>query len=212
MRRWSAGLLAALAFTFAAAAAASNNEPLRYVELFQAQPVVTGDKIEVRELFWYGCPHCFDLEPTLERWLEHKPDNVTFIRTPAVLRDSWAIHARTYYAFEAMGLVDKLHEAFFDALHLKKQRLITPDAIADWVAQQGVDRQKFLDAFNSFAVDSHVRQAALVGRRYEADGVPTIIVDGKYRTGVGMAGGHEALIKVIESLVQKAAAERKAGG
>jgi len=211
MRRWFIGLLAALTCTLTAAAAEPASQ-LRYVELFQAQPVETGDKVEVRELFWYGCPHCFDLEPVLDRWIENKPDNVVFVRTPAVLRESWAPHAQAYFAFEAMGLVDTLHRPFFDALHLKKQNLATAGSIADWVAEQGVDRQKFLDTYNSFAVNSRVGQARLVGRRYEADGVPTMIVDGKYRTSASMAGGHEALIKVIEALVQKAANERGTGG
>jgi len=203
-------ILAVFLVAGATAGAAEFTAAVHYQELFQAQPVATGDKIEVRELFWYGCPHCYDLEPHLEKWLKTMPPNAAFVRMPAVLRDSWAPGARAYYTFEALGVLDKLHGAFFKAIHAQKRKnLISSEtAIADFAAENGIDRQKFLDAYKSFGVDSKARQAAAMVGRYEADGVPTIIVDGKYRTSPSMAGGHERLGEIIDFLVRKAAAER----
>jgi thiol:disulfide interchange protein DsbA len=194
------------------AAHAEYTTSVEYVELFQPVPVDTGDKIEVRELFWYRCPHCYSLEPTLNKWLAHLPPNVQFVRMPAVLRDSWALLARAYYAFDALGVADAMHPVVFDAIHKQGRKLDNVDAIADLAAEHGIDRDAFIKAFNSFAVDTKVKRAEILGRRYEADGVPTIIVDGRYRTTSSMAGGHEQLMKVVDYLIKKAAAERKAGG
>jgi len=198
-----------MAFTFALPAAAEQYvEGVQYTELFQRQPVVTGDKIEVRELFWYGCPHCFDFEPDLNTWRKSMPKDAAFVRMPAVLRDNWEPHARAYYAFQALGVTDKLHSVLFDAIHVKKEKLFDADALADFAAAHGIDRKAFLDAYNSFGVDSEVRKAKLLGRQYEADGVPTIIVDGRYRTTAHMAGGFDQLVKLMDYLVAKAKQER----
>jgi thiol:disulfide interchange protein DsbA len=211
MRKLALGLAVLLCFALNAAHAEYTTS-VEYVELFQPVPVETGDKIEVRELFWYRCPHCYSLEPTLKKWLANMPAEAEFVRMPAVLRDSWALHARAYYAFEALGVLDTMHSAMFDAIHKERRKLGTAEEIADFAAEHGVDRDAFLNAFNSFGVDTKVKRAKVMGRRYEADGVPTIIVDGRYRTSSSMAGGHEQLMKVVEYLIKKAAAERKAGG
>jgi len=198
-----------MAFTLVLPAAAQQYvEGVQYTELFQRQPVVTGDKIEVRELFWYGCPHCFDFEPDLNKWRKSMPKDAAFVRMPAVLRDNWEPHARAYYAFQALGVTDKLHSVLFDAIHVKKEKLFDADALADFAAAHGIERKAFLDAYNSFGVDSEVRKAKLLGRQYEADGVPTIIVDGRYRTTAHMAGGFDQLVKLMDYLVAKAKQER----
>jgi thiol:disulfide interchange protein DsbA len=211
MRKLALGLATVLCLAIGTAHAEYTTS-VEYVELFQAVPVETGDKIEVRELFWYRCPHCYSLEPTLKKWLAQMPPEAEFVRMPAVLRDSWALHARAYYAFEALGVLDTMHSAMFDAIHKDKRKLTTVGEIADFAAEHGVDRDAFLNAFNSFGVDTKVKRAEVLGRRYEADGVPTIIVDGRYRTSSSMAGGHEQLMKVVDYLIKKAAAERKTGG
>ncbi len=179
-----------------------------YQELFQAQPVDTGAKIEVREFFWYGCPHCYSLEPTLEKWLKTKPANVAFVRVPAALRDSWAPQARAYFAFEALGVTDKLHAPLFRAIHEDQHELNSAQSLAEFAAGHGVDKTKFLNAYNSFAVDQQTRRAGQFGQRYELDGVPTIVVDGKYRTSATMAGGGDELMRVVDFLIKKAAAAR----
>ncbi|NDA15571.1 MAG: thiol:disulfide interchange protein DsbA/DsbL, partial [Gammaproteobacteria bacterium] len=173
-----------------------------------AQPVSTGDKIEVLELFWYGCPHCYALEPYLNKWLKSKPDFVEFVRLPAVLNRSWAFDARVYYTFVALGLVDKLHEAYFDTIHKQRKRMKTVEDVATWAGEQGVDSKAILDTFNSFGVDSMLANANQMSGRYETDGVPTIIIDGKYRTKVSLAGGHNELIDLMNYLALRAQSER----
>ena len=181
---------------------------INYFPLKIPQPVHTGDKIEVLELFWYRCPHCFELEPYLNKWQKSKPDFIEYVRLPAVLNRSWAFDARVFYTFVALGLVDSLHEAYFAAIHTDRKRIVTVEQLADWVADKGQDPQQILDTFNSFGVDSMVAHAADMSGRYETDGVPTIIVDGKYRTKVSLAGGHNELIDLMNYLALRAQSER----
>lgn len=203
-----------LAIPFVAAPASS---PIQYKEheaferIVPTQPTSNPDKVEVMEVFWYGCPHCFRFQPYIERWLLTKPDYVNYTRLPAILNESWAIHARAYYAAEALGVLEKIHEPLFDAIHVKKQRLDTEAALADFFAQYGVDKSNFHDAFTSFAVNTKVARARELTRRYGIDGTPAVVVNGKYRTGPGMTGGYEKLIDVMNYLAaEEASAKRSA--
>jgi thiol:disulfide interchange protein DsbA len=204
-------IISALALLLAFALPVTGQEyeqGINYFPLKIPQPVHTGDKIEVLELFWYRCPHCFELEPYLNKWLKSKPDFIEYVRLPAVLNRSWAFDARVFYTFVALGLVDSLHEAYFEAIHTDRKRIVTVEQLADWVADKGQNPQQILDTFNSFGVDSMVAHAADMSSRYETDGVPTIIVDGKYRTKVSMAGGHNELIDLMNYLALRAQSER----
>lgn len=189
--------------------AANYLEGIEYERLPAAQPVDTGKQVEVREVFWYGCPHCYTLEPHIQRWLKTKPTRAEFVRMPGILRDSWEPQGRAYYAFEALGVTAKLHEVFFKAIHDGKQNLNDEASIANFVAQHGVDKEAFRKAYRSFSVDAAVKNATRLGELYGLDSVPTIIVDGKYRTSAAKAGSYEALMDVVNFLVQKAVAERK---
>ena len=185
-------------------------EDVNYVPLSKPQIVQTGEKIEVLELFWYHCPHCYRLEPHLNRWLTNLPDYVEFVRLPAVLTQSWELDARVYYTFEALGVSETLHEAYFDAIHVDRNPFVTEEQVASWASERGIERQAFLDTFfNSFYVNSKVETARKMTREYETDGVPTIIVDGKYRTKVSLAGGHDELIDLINFLTTIAWEERQ---
>ena len=190
-------LLGLFFFLSLPAGAQEYQQDVNFFELQVAQPVHTGEKIEVLELFWYRCPHCYALEPYLNKWLKNKPEFVEFVRLPAILNRSWAFDARVYYTFVALGLVDRLHDAYFEAIHEERKRFRTAEQVADWVAEQGLDPQPILDTFNSFGVDSMVAHAADMSGRYETDGVPTIIIDGKYRTKVSFAGGQNELIDLM---------------
>lgn len=192
------------------AASAQYIEGVEYQAVANPQPVDTGAKIEVREFFWYGCPHCFALEPYVDKWLRSEPRNVEFVRTPAAFSERWAIHARTYYAFQALGLTAKLHRAFFDAIQIDRRPLFDPQSIADFVAQKGGDRAAFLNAYGSFGVESSVLKANQLARAYNIDSVPTVVVDGKYLTNSTLANGPEHVMEVVNFLVHKAAAERAA--
>ena len=196
-----------LAFTLPSAAQ-EFQEDVNFFPLLVEQPVRTGDRIEVLEIFWYGCPHCYALEPYLKKWLKNKPEFVEFVQLPAVLNQSWAFDARVFYTFVALGLMDELHEAYFDAIHKDRRRMKNVEQVAAWAQEQGINPQLIMDTFNSFGVDSMLANATQMSGRYEADGVPTIIIDGKYRTTVSLAGGHNEIIDLINYLAQRAKSER----
>ena len=196
-----------LAFTLPSTAQ-EFQEDVNFFPLLVEQPVRTGDQIEVLEIFWYGCPHCYALEPYLKKWLKNKPKFVEFVQLPAVLNRSWAFDARVFYTFVALGLMDELHEAYFDAIHQDRRRMKNVEQVASWAQEQGIDPKLILDTFNSFGVDSMLANATQMSGRYEADGVPTIIIDGKYRTTVSLAGGHNEIIDLINYLAQRAKSER----
>ncbi|HCU53713.1 MAG TPA: disulfide bond formation protein DsbA [Gammaproteobacteria bacterium] len=183
-------------------------EGVEYVRI-PKQPVETGAKIEVREFFWYGCPHCYALEPSLEAWLKKIPKNAQFVRTPAVFNERWAVHARAYYAFESLGLIGKMHEPLFRALHQDKRPLFDADSLAAFVVERGGDRKAFLDAYNSFGVATSVNRATQLGRAFGVQSVPTLFVDGQYMTNANIAGGYDKVPQVLNFLIQKAAAERR---
>lgn len=181
-----------------------------YARYPQQFPVSTGDKIEVREIFWYGCPHCYNLEPKLQKWeKEAMPENAELVRMPGIFRDSWVPGARAYYTFKSMGILDPMHDVLMIEIHQKKRQLNTREQLADLVEAKGYDKKAFLNAYNSFSVDSLSRQAAILTKRYGVTGVPAIVVDGRYVTGVGQAGGYDQLFKLINYLVERSAEERK---
>jgi thiol:disulfide interchange protein DsbA len=153
------------------------------------QPTDAPGKIEVIEFFWYGCPHCFALQPSIKTWLKTKPANVAYVRMPAVFSQGWVIHARLYYTLDALGVVEKLHDQVFNALHVSRLRLNDLDSMADWVAARGIDRQKFVEAFNSVAVENRTRRAIEATRNYNIDGTPSIAVQGRYLTSPAMVFG-----------------------
>lgn len=182
--------------------ASAFDEGIDYTRLSQPEPTDTGKKVEVLEFFWYGCPHCFHLEPFLEKWLKDKPADAAFRRMPAVLGPNWQPGARAFFAAQELGVLDKLHEPLFRAIHIEKRPLFDEDQLVAFAAQQGINADEFRKAYDSFYVNMKVRRAAEVERRYGIDGVPTIIVNGKYRTSVGQAGSKERLIEVINYLVK----------
>ncbi len=195
-----------LGLVTAGAAGAAPQEGRDYARVDPAV-VTEGEGVEVVELFWYGCPHCYHLEPALKDWLADKPDHVDFRRVPAVTSARWAVHARAFYAGRALGVQEQLHQPLFEAIHDDHRRLVDRESLADFYAEQGVDRQAFLDAFDSFGVDFQVRRAAGLTRDYQISGVPTLIVDGRYRTSVKMAGSAEAALATVDALIEKVARE-----
>lgn len=190
------------------ARAASWEQGVHYTELSDPQPVDTGEQIEVRELFWYGCPHCYSLEPFIENWIQNKPENAEYVPTPGIFHKQSEFHARAFYAFEALGITDQVHRDFYDELHQRGNRIYNVGGLTEFVAKHGVEADKFRDAFDSFAVDANVRSARQMFPKYGATGVPTVIVDGRYRVTVSSAGGHKQLLELINFLVDKAAQER----
>lgn len=174
-----------------------------YEAVNPAQPIANPAKIEVIEFFWYGCPHCYSFEPSLAKWLKTKPANVEFIRIPAVFSEQWGKHAKAYFVAEALGVVDKVHDDFFDAIQNKKEELETEDQLAKFFVAHGVKESDFREAFNSFMIDSKMRQAPALAAKYGLTGVPAIIVNGKYKTNGTLAGTQEKMIDVMNLLIKK---------
>jgi thiol:disulfide interchange protein DsbA len=166
---------------------------------------VADDKVEVVELFWYGCPHCYAFEPEIAKWLERKADYIEFVRIPAIFARNWEIHARAYYAAEQLGVLEQTHSALFQALHRDRRKLFTVDQIAAFFAEQGVDEAAFRAAYDSFDVDAKTRRAAKLTRDYGISGVPSMIVNGRYRSSAQKAGDFETLLKVVDFLAAKEA-------
>ncbi len=210
MKQLMAIAILALGVPLAASAAEKAfvpQENVHYREIPFPQPVDTGDKIEVREFFWYGCPHCYTLEPALNSWLKRLPPNVQFIRTPGVAQ-SWLTHAQAFYAFETLGATAKLHEPFFQAVQAERGAYNTPEAIGKFVAKHGVDAKKFQEAYASFGVRLKLERAKRQNMEFGVQSVPTLAVDGKYLTSPSMAGGEQAVLQVVDYLIAKASKER----
>lgn len=180
-----------------------------YVVLDSPQPVETGDRIEIIEFFYYGCPVCYESQPHIARWLLKTGPAIALRRVPAVSSEGWEAFAKTYYALEATGNLQRLHWPVFDNHHFDGKRLNEVKNLLEWLAQNGVDQNKFLEAMNSPEVAAKVAAAQKMLETYNVRGVPTLVVDGKYATSARMANGVKEMMEVVEFLVQRASKERK---
>lgn len=203
-----------LAFAISAAASAQITPGKDYRVINPPQPTDSGKRVEVLEFFWYGCPHCSALQPPLRVWLRQKPADVDFKRVPAVFDNSWVPLTWTYYALDAMGVVDKLHYDVFTAIHEQKLRLSDTAVLFDWVAKQGVDRQKFIDTYNSFGVKNRGARSIEMTRNYDIPGTPALTVDGKYLVAPSMilkpdnSVDYERYFQVVNQVIAMARKER----
>ena len=167
------------------------------------QPIDAKGKVEVIEFFWYGCPHCYELEPELKGWIKRQNKDVVFKKVPIAFREELMPHSQLFYALEALGKGDTLNDKVMFAMHRENKRLLNENEIADWVAAQGVDRNAFLAAYRSFAVLSKARAANQLGNAYRIDGVPTVAVQGKYITSPSIAGSRAKAVNIMDFLVNK---------
>jgi len=179
-----------------------------YTVLQTAQPVDAKGKIEVTEFMWYGCPHCNEFDPYLEAWVKKQGPDVVFKRVPVAFRDDFIPHSKMYHALDALGLADKLTPAVFNEIHVKKNYLLTPEAQATFLATQGVDKKKYMDAYNSFSTQSDLQRDTKLMQDYKIDGVPTIAVQGKYETGPATTNSLPGTIQVLDFLVGQVRANK----
>jgi thiol:disulfide interchange protein DsbA len=177
-----------------------------------AQVIATDNpnKIEVTELFWYGCIHCYQMDPALNAWVKKLPADVVFKRIPGLPRPDWAPMAKAFYALEDLKLVEKLHTPLFEAVH--KQRTLNPTneaATIDWITKQsGLDKKKVEEAFKSFSMNNKLNRAAQYFRASGATGVPSLIIDGQFITSSTMAGGNEAALQVADYIITNIRADK----
>jgi len=177
--------LALLALAWAAAISHAQDIRARQnieYRLIAPQAVATGSRIEVIDFFWYGCPYCNELQPALEGWIRHKPADVALRRIPAILRSSWAPHARLFYALEQLNEVERLHQKVYFSYHVERLHLSKPEVTVEWAAKNGIDRQRWLDAYSSPEVTAKVERARELSQAYTVEVTPTLVVDGRYLT------------------------------
>ena len=168
---------------------------------------IAGDVIVVREFFWYGCPHCYALEPHMQAWAKTRAKDVAFFQTPAAMNPVWEISARGFYAAQQLGLQEKTHQALFDAVHKDGKRNIigSQEELANWYASQGVDKAKFNSLYNSFPVSAKIERSKNGAQRYQITGVPAVVVHGKY-----VVSGEDAKVtQVVDYLINKVREEKK---
>ena len=201
--------LFASAFALLAGAASAQIQPGREFQRVEPRhPVAADARIEVIEFFYYGCPVCYETQPFLSRWLGTAPEYVAIRRVPALSTEAWEPFAKLFYALETLGQVGRLHWPVYDHFHFEDVKLNDEKIMVDWVARNGVDRQKFVEAYGSPGVAAKVAQARELLKAYDVRAVPTFIVDGKFLTSARLAGGTEQVIQVVDSLVKLAREER----
>ena len=177
-----------------------------YTVLANPQRADTPGRIEVLDFFWYGCPHCYALLPDLESWRRRQPADVAYRHVPVDFGDPGREpHTRLFYALQSLGKVDDMHVKVFDAFHLRHQRLNDADSIAEFMVANGIARDKWLAAYNSFSVAGAVRRAFLQYQAYTIDGTPTLAVDGRFLTSptIEHTHSHEGTINVLSYLVDQ---------
>ncbi len=214
-RNWLAslarGLLPLLAITGLVGTAQAQEVRARQnidYRLISPQPVETGDRIEVIDFFWYGCPYCNELQPALDDWDRRKPADVALRRVPAILKDNWAPHARIYYTLELLGEAGRLHQKVYLSYHVEELPMSKPDVMEQWAVKNGIERRRWLDAYYSPEVDARVARAQELAKRYEVQGTPTVVVDGRYLTSSSMTPSVRGVILVVEDLIRLARQKR----
>src|SRR5882672_3402098 len=196
--------LFSLFFALAVAMPLAGAQPgkYQYTELKPPQPVdVQGKSVEVVEFFWYGCPHCYNLEPLIEAWAKKLPPDVQFKRIPAVFNERWGHDAAIYYTFEALGVLDKLHRPFFDAIHRDHLRTDSLPALNEWLEKNGIEPRKFNDAMKSFGVQSKLRRATQLTLSYRIDGTPAMAVQGRFTVSADQGRSQKGMLDTVDYLV-----------
>jgi protein dithiol oxidoreductase (disulfide-forming) len=158
-------------------------------------------KVEVIEFFWYNCPHCNAFEPQLEQWAAKLPKDVTLRRVPVAFRDDFVPQQRLFYSLEAMGKVEELHKKVFYAIHVEKRKLETQASIGEWIATQGVDKKKFDQLYDSFAVQTKATRAAKLQNDYKVSGVPALGIAGRFYTDGALAQSMGRALQITDFLV-----------
>ena len=173
-----------------------------YDRLSPTQPTSSGpEQIEVAEIFWYGCPHCYTFDPYLEAWKGDLDPDVSFVRVPAVWNPLLQLHARAYYTAEVLGITDEIHTPIFREIHVNGNPLNSEQALQGFFGEFGVSGEDFTGAFNSFAVHTRLQRADELSRRYRVSSVPMVIVNGKYSASAQSAGDYPTLMELIDELV-----------
>jgi len=179
---------------------AQNAQPYKMIE--PAMPTKDKSKVEVLEFFWFGCPHCYAFEPSINEWNASKPDYVSFVREAPPLNPSWEQHSRTFYAASALGIADGMFDNMFEQIHKEKKAMRNPKKIAQFIESLdlGVSAEQFIKTMDSFAVNTAMKRSMLRAQQAGVQSVPSVVINGKYLTGNTLAGSHQGIINVINQL------------
>lgn len=182
------------------------DDGIDYKTLEKPMATVDANKIEVKELFWYSCPHCFHIEPALNKWLKTIDEKVTFVQQPTVFSKRWVKGAVFFYTLKKLNLLDSLHSALFEAIHKHKKRFATIEAFTKWVetaSGKKISQKSVEKTMNAFSIKTQVRKAQKQSLDYKISGVPSFVINGKYTTSVSQAGSEKKLFKLINFLIKK---------
>lgn len=174
----------------------------KYVQISTEKQQDSKDII-IYEFFWYGCPHCFNLEPTMDRIQADLEKDTKIMKIPVALRESWVAHAKLYYALEQMEKIDELHNLIFEEIHIENNRLVTEEQIVRFIGQHGIDTTKFIEKFNSFGTEARIKKASNLARKYQINSVPTIIINGRYLTSGSYVSSYDELYSVVNLLIER---------
>ena len=204
------GVSLLLAWFLAGAQALAQPVPGRdYQELDPPRPVANGERVEVIEFFYYGCPVCYEAQPHIAKWLMRSGPGIALLRVPAVFTESSESFARTFYTLGAMNQIARLHWPLYDNHHFDGKQLNEEKNVVEWVTGNGVDAKRFTELWHSDEIKAQVESAKKALDAYDVKGVPTFVVDGRYVTSARLAGGTRQMMTVVDQLVQRAAAERR---
>ena len=159
--------------------------------------------IIIYEFFWYGCPHCYNLEPTMDRIEGNLDKDTKIVKLPVALRDSWIPHAKLYYALKQMDKIDQVHNLIFEEIHLEDNRLNTEQQMIDFLGKHGIDTDKFMEKYRSFGTEARIKKASNLAKKYQIDSVPTIIINGKFLTSGSYVSSYDELYSVVNLLVER---------
>ena len=174
----------------------------KYIQISN-QKQTESDKIVIYEFFWYGCPHCYNLEPTMDRIESNLEKDTILVKVPVALRDTWESHAKAYYALQQMKLDDNLHKKIFTEIHINSNRLDTKEKLTQFIEDEGYNSKRFSEIFDSFGTDLRVKKASRLANQYQITSVPTLIINGKYKTSGSLVSSYEELYDVVQLLINK---------
>lgn len=180
----------------------SNVYAQKYVQISTEKQQESKDII-IYEFFWYGCPHCYNLEPTMDRIEADLEKDTKVVKLPVALRDSWIPHAKLYYALKQMDKIDLVHNLIFEEIHLEDNRLNTEQQMIDFLGKHGIDTDKFIEKYNSFGTEARIKKASNLAKKYQIDSVPTIIINGKFLTSGSYVSSYDELYSVVNLLVER---------
>ena len=180
----------------------SNVFAQKYVQISTEKQQESKDII-IYEFFWYGCPHCYNLEPTMDRIEADLEKDTKVVKLPVALRDSWIPHAKLYYALKQMDKIDQVHNLIFEEIHLEDNRLNTEQQMIDFLRKHGIDTKKFIEKYNSFGTEARIKKASNLAKKYQIDSVPTIIINGRFLTSGSYVSSYDELYSVVNLLVER---------